>query len=132
MADAFEQGREFLSDIFMVPAAWFSGPKFITHLIIPYILAVFFFYTLLTKKIRIFRRANAVNFLIAIFMGFSAIPLIVINVSTAMFFSTFGIIFLRNDRITFRRLIFALAIAGIIGWFWLIVAAWLPRLFGIA
>lgn len=113
MADPFYGVRKFLSNIFMVPAFWFKSPIFITNLIIPVILAAWFFHELMTRKLKIFKRSPGASWVISIILGFFALPMIVPNPSFAYFMSTMGIMILRGHKITGRRLLFSIIVGGI-------------------
>lgn len=123
MNDMFYEVRNVLSDLFGVPSSWFTGPQFITNLIVPYILTVAFFYVVLQYKVRIFRRGGAVNWVISVALAFFGIPLIVINPYAAIFMSVLAVVLLYGGgRITWKRMLLAGSLA-VAAWF---LAIWAP------
>ena len=126
MADAFYELRKVLSDIFHVPSSWFKSHLFITNLVVPMALSTIFFYYLMTRKLKIFKRSAAANWGISIVLAFFSILWIVINPSFSVFMTVMGIMILRGDRITGRRLLFAIIVALVTVW----LNLWLPNFFG--
>jgi hypothetical protein len=128
MADPFDVVRNTLSNIFGVPASWFNSPVFLINLVVPFILSTVFFHSLLTTKIRIFKRSGFVNWIVALVMAFFIIPLIVLYPYPCIFMPTVGIVLFRGGRITFKRMAVAF-FAGAFAW-WLAarIAVWLPSL----
>jgi hypothetical protein len=123
MADAFYEIRKVLSDIFLVPSAWFKSHLFITNLVVPMVLSTVFFYYLLTRKLKIFKRSAAANWGISIVLAFFSILWIVKNPSFSVFMTVMGIMILRGDRITGRRLLFAIIVALVTVW----INLWFPQ-----
>ena len=60
----------FLSNLFNLPQNYFVFPNVILYFILPFIAAVYFWFTILDKKIRIFKRKSTVNFFIALSIAF--------------------------------------------------------------
>jgi len=115
MDDTFSAARDVLSQILMVPAAWFEGPIFIVNLAIPLITTGAFFYMLLSRKVRIFHN-GVVNVALSICLAFFAIPFVIVsNPYVTIAVSVFGIVTFMGDRITGWRILLAFAAA---------VAAW--------
>jgi len=112
MEDLFYETRNALSQMFMVPAAWFEGPIFVVNLIIPFITSAVLFYVILSSKLRIFRNA-AVNLALGFCLAFFAIPFsIAVSPYLTIFVSVFGIVTLMGSRITGPRLLLALLVSA--------------------
>ncbi|MFH1623333.1 MAG: hypothetical protein ABIA12_02335 [Candidatus Aenigmatarchaeota archaeon] len=111
MEDVFYEARNALSQMFMVPAAWFEGPIFVVNLIIPFITSAVLFYVILSNKLRIFRN-TVVNLALGFCLAFFAIPFsIALSPYLTIFVSVFGIVTLLGSRITGPRMLLALLCA---------------------
>jgi hypothetical protein len=80
-----------IASIFNVPMSWFTSPIFLVNLVLPLILSAVFFYLLLSRKLRIFRSSNTINWILAIIMSLTSIIIITINPMTSVFIFAAGI-----------------------------------------
>jgi len=120
--------QNFLYSLFGVPITRFTGLQFIYFFIIPYILLTVSFYFVL-KKIKLFRRSNAINWVLAPILAFFAIPFAIASFLISIPTGVFLVVLLSGERITLKRLIAAGVLAFIV---WILVtisSAWLTRLF---
>jgi hypothetical protein len=128
MDDTFAAARETMSQIFMVPAAWFESPIFIVNLVLPFMTMGYFFYMMISKKLHIFRN-TAVNLALGYCLAFASMPLFIVpNPYMSLFVSVFGIVTMLGDRITLFRLLAALGLA-LAAWTLAAYAAYLISLF---
>jgi len=67
---AADIGIEFLANLFQLPENFFTYPAVIFFFILPFIAAAYFWFTILDKKVRIFKRKSTVNFVIALSIAF--------------------------------------------------------------
>ena len=59
-----------LSELFNLPSGYFTYPNVVFYFLLPFIAATYFWYILLSKKLRIFKRSPFVNFVIAFTISF--------------------------------------------------------------
>lgn len=105
-----------LSEMFNIPATYFIFPNIIFYFIIPFISITYFWYIILNRKIRIFRRKNIVNFTLAFIISFfniAAIPIVPPWISVPIFvgFATL----LSGRRWSFKRILISSLLAIFIG-----------------
>jgi hypothetical protein len=109
-----------IASVFNVPMEWFTSPVFVINLVLPLLLSSIFFYLLLSRKLRIFRSSNTINWIFAIIMSFTSILLITINPLLSIAFFTAGIYCLLKGMGGWN-IIMAIAI-GVLAW-WLSLQA---------
>jgi len=105
----------FFSQLFNLPSSFFKFPDTIFYFIIPFIALVFLFYTLLDKKLRIFRNTG-INLIIAIMISFFSAMVIAIFPPAWTVSGVIGCAILVMGRFTFKRLIVTGIIFALIAW----------------
>lgn len=107
-----------LSSVFSIPSNYFTFPNIIFYFIIPFICAVWFWYVLLSKKVRIFRSSNWINGVLAFVISFFNVTMLQWMPPSMWVPVLVGISFLLSGNFSGKRLIAALIIGGIIAFFY--------------
>jgi hypothetical protein len=112
--DAYDVIR-FFSELFNVPTKYLQFPDTIFYFIIPFITIVFLFYTLLNRKLRIFRNPG-INLIIATIISFFSAFVVTIFPPAWTVSIVLGCAILVMGRFSYKRLIITGLIFGMVQW----------------